>query len=148
MCISEKCFKQKSLSHHDAVAIPKLYFNKQTYCLSYVTVIKQQLLNPHLNLQNLLIADKHAGRCSSGRFPATEQPPPKRHESKHEDYRYGRSSQESPWDDDYSNDPVEGHVPCAVNKRNWKRPSSASEMERKVGEIKSRHGYLGTGKST
>lgn len=58
-------------------------------------------------------------------------------------------SQESPWEDDYSNDPDEPHSPRYLSaRRNWKRPSSASEMDRKSGEIKSRAPYyMGTGGS-
>lgn len=54
---------------------------------------------------------------------------------------YSRDSQESPWEDEYSNEPAEKpHFVSSSSKRNWKqRPSSASEMDRKTGEIKSRH---------
>ncbi|CAH0552143.1 unnamed protein product [Brassicogethes aeneus] len=69
---------------------------------------------------------------------------------KHDDRYYSRESQDSPWEDDYSNDPEESSVSphySAARSRNWKqRPSSASEMDRKTGEIKSRH-HLGTGGS-
>ncbi|XP_044264647.1 protein disabled isoform X2 [Tribolium madens] len=58
---------------------------------------------------------------------------------------YSRESQESPWEDEYSNEAEESsHYLTA--RRNWKRPSSASEMDRKTGEIKSRH-YFGAGGS-
>lgn len=65
---------------------------------------------------------------------------------KHDERYYSRDSQESPWEDDYSNDPDDSLSPHYLSaRRNWKqRPSSASEMDRKTGEIKSRH-YLGTG---
>lgn len=66
-----------------------------------------------------------------------------RRERKHDDRYYSRESQESPWEDDYSNETEESpHYLTA--RRNWKRPSSASEMDRKTGEIKSRH-YYGAG---
>ncbi|XP_049817502.1 protein disabled isoform X2 [Aethina tumida] len=67
---------------------------------------------------------------------------------KHDERYYSRDSQESPWEDDYSNDPDDSLSPHYLSaRRNWKqRPSSASEMDRKTGEIKSRH-YLGTGGS-
>lgn len=103
----------------------------------------------HTISQLFSVPDKHPGRCPPGWFPGSDTPPSKWHENKHEDHHYGRAPQESPWDDDYSNDPEESNLSsCAApGKRNWKRPSSASEMERKVGEMKSRHGgYLGTGK--
>ncbi|CAH1954612.1 unnamed protein product [Acanthoscelides obtectus] len=64
----------------------------------------------------------------------------------HRDERY--YGQESPWDEDeYSNDPDESpHYLSA--KKNWKqRPSSATEVERKIAEgAKGRH-YMGTGSS-
>lgn len=59
-------------------------------------------------------------------------------------------SQESPWEDEYSNDPDEPpQSPRYIStRRSWKRPSSASEMDRKTGEIKSRQPYyVGTGGS-
>lgn len=68
---------------------------------------------------------------------------------KYDDRYYSRDSQESPWEDEYSNDPEDKHLPHYVTtRRNWKRPSSASEMERKSSEIKLRQGqfYMGTGK--
>lgn len=73
---------------------------------------------------------------------------PDRRERYDERYRSSRDSQESPWEDEYSNEPDESHSPhYLAAKKNWKqRPSSASEMDRKTGEIKSRH-YLGTGGS-
>lgn len=54
-----------------------------------------------------------------------------RHDSKKkEEYYYSRDSQESLYDDEYSND--DPYLHYATAKRNWKRPSSASEMERKT----------------
>lgn len=67
----------------------------------------------------------------------------KQRESDHRYYKRDHS-QESPWEDDYSNDPDEPHSPrylSASSRRSWKRPSSASEMDRKSGEIKSRAPY-------
>lgn len=64
---------------------------------------------------------------------------------KHDERYYSRDSQDSPWEDDH-----EDHTSHYLTaKRNWKRPSSASEMDRKTGEIKARPGqfYLGTGNS-
>ncbi|XP_031327904.1 protein disabled isoform X5 [Photinus pyralis] len=69
---------------------------------------------------------------------------------KHEERYYARESKESPWEEDYANDPEESHSRYLMaSKRNWKRPSSASEMDRKTGETKSRIGpyYTGTGGS-
>ncbi|CAG9863532.1 unnamed protein product [Phyllotreta striolata] len=69
----------------------------------------------------------------SGRRRDREQP---------DERYYSKDSQESPWEDEYSNDADESprFVSCPAAKRNWKqRPSSASEMDRKTGEIKSRH---------
>ncbi|XP_072389081.1 protein disabled isoform X3 [Diabrotica undecimpunctata] len=66
---------------------------------------------------------------------------------KTEERYYSRESQESPWEDEYSNDPEDSPHFVTSSKRNWKqRPSSASEMDRKTGEIKSRH-HLGAGGS-
>ncbi|KAK5648976.1 hypothetical protein RI129_003868 [Pyrocoelia pectoralis] len=69
---------------------------------------------------------------------------------KHEERYYPRESQESPWEEGYANEQEESHSRYLMaNKRNWKRPSSASEMDRKTGETKSRLGqyYMGTGGS-
>ncbi|XP_056645938.1 protein disabled isoform X2 [Diorhabda sublineata] len=66
---------------------------------------------------------------------------------KTEERYYSRESQESPWEDEYSNDPEDSPHFVTSSKRNWKqRPSSASEIDRKTGDIKSRH-YLATGGS-
>ncbi|CAG9764503.1 unnamed protein product [Ceutorhynchus assimilis] len=83
--------------------------------------------------------DKTA-RYASRRNNMTE-----RRERYDERYRSSRESQDSPWEDEYSNEPDESHSPhYLAAKKNWKqRPSSASEIDRKTGEIKSRH-YLGT----
>nr|CAI5868869.1 unnamed protein product [Callosobruchus analis] len=64
----------------------------------------------------------------------------------HRDERY--YGQESPWDEDeYSNDPEDSpHYLSA--KKNWKqRPSSATEVERKMGEGGRGRHYIGTGSS-
>lgn len=97
-----------------------------------------------------IFLDKPPPRYGSGRRTTSDGPPigppGMWRERKHDDRYYNRESQESPWEDDYSNETDE--VPAShylTAKRNWKRPSSASEMDRKTGEIKSRH-YLGTGK--
>ncbi|KAF7277837.1 hypothetical protein GWI33_009095 [Rhynchophorus ferrugineus] len=83
----------------------------------------------------------------SGRYPARRGNIPDRRERYDEKYRSSRESQDSPWEDEYSNDIEDSHSPHYVTKKTWKqRPSSASEMDRKTGEIKSRH-YLGTGGS-
>nr|XP_022904079.1 protein disabled isoform X2 [Onthophagus taurus] len=75
---------------------------------------------------------------------------------KHDDRYYSRDSQESPWEDEYSNEPEEpahptSHYLAPSRKTTWKRPSSASEMDRKGGEFKGRSqggGYhLNTGGS-
>ncbi|KAJ8972313.1 hypothetical protein NQ314_000228 [Rhamnusium bicolor] len=81
-------------------------------------------------------------RYGSGRWSNPEMPAGKWRDRKHDDRYFSRESQESPWEDEYSNDPEDSpHYLSA--KRNWKqRPSSASEMDRKTGEIKSRH-HLG-----
>lgn len=63
---------------------------------------------------------------------------------KHDDRCYPRESQESPWEDEYTNDPE--HIYYTAGKRPSKqRPSSASEIDRKTGEIKSKH-FLQTGR--
>ncbi|KAG5897297.1 hypothetical protein JTB14_011462 [Gonioctena quinquepunctata] len=82
-------------------------------------------------------------RYGSGRWTA-DPSQVKWRDRKTDDRYYSRESQESPWEDEYSNDPDES--PQYVSKRNWKRPSSASEMDQKTGEIKTRH-HLGTGGS-
>lgn len=67
---------------------------------------------------------------------------------KHEERYYSRDSHESPWEEDYTNEPEETHSSRYLTaKRTWKRPSSASEMDRKTGETKSRQGqyYMGSG---
>ncbi|XP_066249768.1 protein disabled isoform X3 [Euwallacea similis] len=72
---------------------------------------------------------------------------PQRRSERRDRYRSSRDSQDSPWEDEYSNEPEEPHAHYLQSKKNWKqRPSSASEMDRKTGEIKSRH-YLGAGGS-
>ncbi|KAL1501097.1 hypothetical protein ABEB36_006485 [Hypothenemus hampei] len=67
-----------------------------------------------------------------------------------ERYRSSRESQDSPWEDEYpvvANE-VEDHAHYANKKNSWKqRPSSASEMDRITGEIKSGRHYMGTGGS-
>lgn len=73
-------------------------------------------------------------------------PPMRDRKQRESDHRYYKRdhSQESPWEDDYSNDPDEPHSPRYLStstRRSWKRPSSASEMDRKSGEIKSRAPY-------
>ncbi|KAJ8910787.1 hypothetical protein NQ315_015128 [Exocentrus adspersus] len=89
--------------------------------------------------------DKGA-RYAGGRRPNPEMPPGKWRERKYDERFYSRDSQESPWEDEYSND-AEDSPRYLSAKRNWKqRPSSASEMDRKTGELKPRH-YLGTGGS-
>lgn len=75
------------------------------------------------------------GRYGSGR----------RHDKKHEEYYYSRDSQDSLWDDEYMNEREDSYVHYATAKRNWKRPSSASEMERKAAE-RSRQPYVAAGK--
>ncbi|XP_018579344.1 protein disabled isoform X2 [Anoplophora glabripennis] len=88
-----------------------------------------------------------AARYAGSRRPNPELPPPgKWRDRKHDDRYYSRESQESPWEDEYSND-AEDSPRYLSAKRNWKqRPSSASETDRKTGELKPRH-YLGTGGS-
>lgn len=88
--------------------------------------------------------DKPSNRYSSGRWsnPDTTSKWRER-DRKHDERYYSRDSQDSPWEDDH-----EDHTSHYLTaKRNWKRPSSASEMDRKTGEIKGRPGqyYLGTG---
>ncbi|XP_050312433.1 uncharacterized protein LOC126747689 isoform X2 [Anthonomus grandis grandis] len=71
--------------------------------------------------------------------------------------RGSRESQDSPWEDEYNERKVsdfpldydaEAEAPHYLSKKNWKqRPSSASETDRKTGEIKSSRHYLGTGGS-
>lgn len=87
-------------------------------------------------------------RYGSGRFSA-----PQRHEKKlqqqqqqHEEHHYySRDSQESLWDDEYGMERDDPYLHYATTaKRNWKRPSSASEMERKAAE-RSRQPYLAAG---
>ncbi|KAJ8962804.1 hypothetical protein NQ318_001203 [Aromia moschata] len=84
-----------------------------------------------------------AMRYGSGRWSNPEMPPGKWRDRKHDDRYYSRESQDSPWEDEYVNDSEESpHYLSA--KRNWRqRPSSASEMDRKLGEMKPRH-YIGT----
>lgn len=85
----------------------------------------------------------------SGRYGARRSNMPDRRERYGEKYRSSRESQDSPWEDEYSNEVEESHSPhfLPTTKENWKqRPSSASEMDRNTGEIKSRH-LLGTGGS-
>lgn len=91
----------------------------------------------------LLLSDKGA-RYAGNRRPNQEIAPGKWRDRKHDNRYYSRESQESPWEDEYSND-AEDSPRYLSAKRNWKqRPSSASEMDRKTGELKPRH-YLGTG---
>ncbi|XP_068894247.1 protein disabled isoform X8 [Tenebrio molitor] len=91
--------------------------------------------------------DKPPNRYAIGRWPNMDGPPGMWRDRKHDERYYSRESQESPWEDDYSNEAEEIPSPHYLTaKRNWKRPSSASEMDRKTGEIKSRH-YLPTGGS-
>ncbi|KAK9759072.1 Phosphotyrosine interaction domain (PTB/PID) [Popillia japonica] len=103
---------------------------------------------------NQVDAEKPSGGRYSGRW--SDIPPSSKRRDR-ERY-YSRDSQESPWEDEYSNDPEEGSggggggglTPhYSTTRRPWKRPSSASEMDRKTGEIKSRQGpyHLGTGGS-
>lgn len=81
-----------------------------------------------------------SARYGSARFTG-----PARHDKKqHDEYYYSRDSQESLWDDEYSNEREDSYLHYATAKRNWKRPSSASEMERKAAE-RSRQPYMGTG---
>lgn len=62
---------------------------------------------------------------------------------KHEEKCYTRESQESPWEDEYANEPEQ--IYYTTGKRTSKsRPSSASEIDRKTGEIKSKP-YLQSG---
>ncbi|KAF5280274.1 hypothetical protein FQR65_LT03082 [Abscondita terminalis] len=73
-------------------------------------------------------------------------------ERKHEDRYYSREPQESPWEEEYGNVPDDssGHSRYLMaNKRNWKRPSSASEMDRKTADTKTRSGqyYVASGGS-
>ncbi|XP_063921494.1 protein disabled isoform X2 [Zophobas morio] len=91
--------------------------------------------------------DKPSNRYNTGRWPHPDGPSGMWRDRKHDERYYSRESQESPWEDEYSNEAEEistSHYLTA--KRNWKRPSSASEMDRKTGEIRSRH-YLATGGS-
>lgn len=81
-------------------------------------------------------------RYGSGRFSG----PPRHDKKQHEEYYYARDSEESLWDDEYSNEREDSYLHYATAKRNWKRPSSASEMERKAAERSSRQTYLGTGR--
>ncbi|XP_045476508.1 protein disabled isoform X2 [Harmonia axyridis] len=86
--------------------------------------------------------DKPSGRySSSGRWSSASTPPGpgKWRERKHDDRYYSR--EESPWEDEYPLEKEEAHPPphYMQSKRNWKRPNSASEMERKIGDFKSRH---------
>ncbi|XP_074037034.1 DAB adaptor protein isoform X3 [Leptinotarsa decemlineata] len=83
-------------------------------------------------------------RYGSSRWTSSEPEHLKWRERKNDERYYSRESQESPWEDEYTNEP--DNSPHYMSKRNWKRPSSASEMDRKTGEIKSRH-HLGTGGS-
>ncbi|CAH1163912.1 unnamed protein product [Phaedon cochleariae] len=78
-------------------------------------------------------------RYGAGRRPTTEPTPSKWRQT--DDRYYGR---ESPWEDEYADEPEEApHYP----KKGWKqRPSSASEMDRKTGDVKTRH-HLGIGGS-
>ncbi|XP_060523966.1 protein disabled [Cylas formicarius] len=84
----------------------------------------------------------------SRRYVGSRKPAVDRRERHDERFRDKRESQESPWEDEYFNEPAESHSRHYLpTKRNWKqRPSSASEMERKSGENKSR-AYLGAGGS-
>ncbi|KAH1001073.1 hypothetical protein HUJ04_013332 [Dendroctonus ponderosae] len=83
----------------------------------------------------------------TGRYLQRRANVPERRERYDERYRSSRESQDSPWEDEYSNDPEDTHSHYLAAKKSWKqRPSSASEMDRKTGEIKPRH-YLGTGGS-
>ncbi|XP_008195099.1 protein disabled isoform X2 [Tribolium castaneum] len=91
--------------------------------------------------------EKPVNRYGSNRWTNMDGPPGMWRERKHDERYYSRESQESPWEDEYSNEAEEvssSHYLTA--RRNWKRPSSASEMDRKTGEIKSRH-YFGAGGS-
>ncbi|XP_044747407.1 protein disabled isoform X2 [Coccinella septempunctata] len=85
--------------------------------------------------------DKPSGRySSSGRWSSASTPPGqgKWRDRKHDDRYYSR--EESPWEDEYPLEKEETHPSHYVqSKRNWKRPNSASEMERKIGDFKSRH---------
>ncbi|KAK9880484.1 hypothetical protein WA026_011729 [Henosepilachna vigintioctopunctata] len=75
---------------------------------------------------------------SSGRWPNAGTPPGKWRERKHDGRYYNRD--ESPWEDEYPLKNEDMHSSHYItSKRNWKRPNSASEMERKTGEFKSRH---------
>ncbi|ERL90876.1 hypothetical protein D910_08221 [Dendroctonus ponderosae] len=86
------------------------------------------------------------GRDKTGRYLQRRANVPERRERYDERYRSSRESQDSPWEDEYSNDPEDTHSHYLAAKKSWKqRPSSASEMDRKTGEIKPRH-YLGTGR--
>ncbi|KAF2900571.1 hypothetical protein ILUMI_05613 [Ignelater luminosus] len=100
--------------------------------------------------------DRDRWCCPDWEQETSDQPPPGRYsmgrwrDRKHEERYYSRDSQESPWEDDYTNEPEETHSSRYLTaKRTWKRPSSASEMDRKTGETKSRQGqyYMGSGGS-
>ncbi|XP_065166906.1 protein disabled isoform X3 [Atheta coriaria] len=67
-------------------------------------------------------------RYSSGRWSNPDR-------RKHDERYYTRDSQESPWEDEYGNE-MEPHYLTA--RRTRIRPSSATEMDRKTGEIKGR----------
>jgi hypothetical protein len=97
------------------------------------------------SFKKYIFLDKPPNRYAIGRWPNMDGPPGMWRDRKHDERYYSRESQESPWEDDYSNEAEEIPSPHYLTaKRNWKRPSSASEMDRKTGEIKSRH-YLPTG---
>ncbi|XP_017777632.1 PREDICTED: protein disabled isoform X2 [Nicrophorus vespilloides] len=77
--------------------------------------------------------DQEKPRYGSGRWSNPER-------RKHDERYYSRD-QESPWEDEYSaevEDPPQPHYLTA--RRTRIRPSSASEMDRKTGEIKTRPG--------
>ncbi|KAL3287233.1 hypothetical protein HHI36_001710 [Cryptolaemus montrouzieri] len=73
---------------------------------------------------------------SSGRWSSAGTPPGNWRDRKQDERFYSRD--ESPWEDEYPMEKDEMHSHYGSTKRNWKRPNSASEMERKSGDFKSR----------
>lgn len=101
--------------------------------------------NAYKNMKLNNFIDKAVRYGDNRRSNADQSGQGKWRSRKHEDRCYPREPQESPWEDEYSNDPE--HLYYTGGKRTSKsRPSSASEIDRKTGEIKLKH-YLQTGNS-
>lgn len=92
---------------------------------------------------NTLFAEKVSSRYGNEHW--SEMPIGLGRRYKHDEWYHDRESQESPWEDDYSNEQDESHSPHYSGVKTlpgWKRPSSASEMDKKGVEVKFRQNVL------